>query len=75
MEPILRDFLMKKGVIPDEKKAVVINKLSEGKKEKYINYQKNILNLKQIVEEKPSRKKIIEYLKEKMQAYEKEFLD
>ena len=65
---VLNDFLKRKGVIKEEPAKVTAKKQEPLK----------IITdnpLKDIIENKPTNKKVIEFLKEKMQAYEQEFLD
>lgn len=63
---IINDFLIKRGIMKEEKPV----------SKKVIKQEIVIDNpLKDIIENKPNNKKVIEFLKEKMKAYEQEFLD
>jgi hypothetical protein len=72
-DSVLNSFLKAKGLISDPKpetKAKVLQK-NENLNIKINNYP----SISQIIEEKPSRKKLIGYLKTKMECNEKELLD
>jgi hypothetical protein len=66
---VLNDFLKRKGMIKEEPAKVT------GKKQEPPKIIIETNTIKDIIENKPNNKKVIEFLKEKMQAYEQEFLD
>jgi hypothetical protein len=74
MSDVLDSFLKAKGLIKEEVPVKNVPKKGKKELEKPIIVD-NSITLKDIIEEKPSKKKILEFLKERMQAYEKEFLD
>lgn len=70
MDSVLSEFLKIKGFIKEEPKK-------NTKKEPEINMKtlNDEITFKDIIEKKPKRKDIIKFLKNKMELYEKEFLD
>lgn len=73
-DAVLQDFLKRKGLLKEEEPVKTIPKKAKKELEKPLIVD-NSITLKDIIEQKPSKKKILEFLKEKMEAYEKEFLD
>jgi hypothetical protein len=69
-DAVLKDFLKARGLIKEPEIKKKVEKIPET-----IPILDNNLSLNYIINEKPSRKKIIEFLKYKMEAHEKEFLD
>lgn len=74
MNDVLDNFLKRKGLIKEELPAKTVAKKAKKEEKKEIIVD-NSITLHDIIEEKPSKKKIIEFLKERMEAFEKEFLD
>lgn len=73
MDSVLNDFLKIKGFIKEEPKKV--NKKVEKVEMPQLTLNINEITFKDIIEKKPKRKDVIEYIKNKMEGYEKEFLD
>jgi len=73
-DAVLQDFLKRKGLLKEEEPVKNVTKKAKKELEKTI-IANNSITLKDIIEEKPNKKKIIQFLKERMEAYEKEFLD
>ena len=67
--PVLKSFFIARGLIPEEKKPLKNTKQIEP----IINT--SLMTLNKIIESKPKKKVVIDYLKEKMLNNEKEFLE
>lgn len=74
-DTVLKDFMKLKGLIKEEPKPQKKVEKKQICEELNLGLLDNSISFKEIIEKKPSRKKVVEYLKNKMELYEKEFLD
>ena len=74
-DTVLKDFMKLKGLIKEDPKPQKQAPKKQITEELNLGLLNNSISYKEIIEKKPNRKKVIEYLKNRMEQYEKEFLD